>query len=292
MRTLILILACAVALPLWGQKRDTTTIERNGKKLQVIIIDEEEIEEEVEKDLEEMEDDLEEMEKDLEGMEFDWDKDDDEKDELDKVNTRWGMVDLGFSSYLYNGDKQTITDENINPLEQNIWRSFNFNIHIFKQKVSLISNYVNLMYGVGLNYHQYEFANSTVPVERTTQLRFNHTPTIDYDANQLRTWFLTVPLMLNFETNPRDSDKSFRFSAGGFGGLRISSNLNTKYDIYKVEVRDDFNLNQFRYGLAGEIGFGWINLYGNYALNGLFQEDSDGGYDVSPLNIGIQVVPF
>ena len=60
MRTLLLLLICALAMPMWGQKRDTTVIERNGKKLQVIIIDEEKIEREVEKEMEEMEEELEE----------------------------------------------------------------------------------------------------------------------------------------------------------------------------------------------------------------------------------------
>jgi hypothetical protein len=303
MRTLLLLLICALAIPVFGQKRDTTVIKRNGKKIQVIILDEEEMEddmEEMEKDMEEMEEEMEEMEDEFD---FEWD-DDDEDDELETVKTRWGMLDIGFSTYLYNGDKKLIEHDGdmINPMKQQLWPSFNVNLQIFRQKVSLINNYVNLMYGFGFNYHQYEFDNNVLIQEETRQVMFDVDPVdrrgrpISLDKNRLRTWYITIPVMLNFETNPKDSDKSFRLSAGGFGGLRISGNLKTEYDISSTETetikKDDFNLNQFRYGLRGEIGYGWINLYGSYALNGMFDEDGDGGYDVAPLNVGIQVIPF
>jgi len=294
MRTLMLSLILALSMPLWAQKADTTVIERDGKKIQVIVLEDEDGNEDQEeviimKDGKEMDFDF----------DFDWDEDDDEEDEkrFDPVNTRWFMLDVGKSLYIANQDLPTIEGD-INPMDQRIWGSWNIGLHLFKQKISLYKGYVNLKWGISFDYSEYRFDNDISMVDRTSQVTFvnavgiNGNPIDDFDKNELQTWYLNVPLELHFETNPNNDKRSFRLSAGGFAGIFLDSQYKQEYDIYEVTVNDDFNLNNFRYGLTGSIGYGWFNLYGNYALNGLFSEDGDGGYAVSPLNVGIKVVPF
>lgn len=294
MKTLMLSLILALSMPLWAQKADTTVIERDGKKIQVIVLEDEDGNKDKEeviimKDGKEMDFDF----------DFDWDEDDDEKKEksFDPVNTRWFMVDLGKSLYIENQDLPTIEGD-INPMDQRIWGSWNIGLHLFKQKISLYKGYVNLKWGLSFDYSEYRFDNDISMVDRTSQVTFvnavgiNGNPIDDFDKNELQTWYLNVPLELHFETNPSNDSRSFRLSAGGFAGIFLNAQYEQEYDIYEVTVNDDFNLNNFRYGLTGSIGYGWFNLYGNYALNGLFSEDGDGGYAVSPLNVGIKVVPF
>jgi len=294
MRTLMLSLILALSMPLWAQKADTTVIERDGKKIQVIVLEDEDGNEDQEeviimKDGKEMDFDF----------DFDWDEDDDDEDEkrFDPVNTRWFMLDVGKSLYIANQDLPTIEGD-INPMDQRIWGSWNIGLHLFKQKISLYKGYVNLKWGISFDYSEYRFDNDISMVDRTSQVTFvnavgiNGNPIDDFDKNELQTWYLNVPLELHFETNPNNDKRSFRLSAGGFAGIFLDSQYKQEYDIYEVTANDDFNLNNFRYGLTGSIGYGWFNLYGNYALNGLFSEDGDGGYAVSPLNVGIKVVPF
>lgn len=294
MRTLMLSLILALSMPLWAQKADTTVVERDGKKIQVIVLEDEDGNEDQEeviimKDGKEMDFDF----------DFDWDEDDDDEDEkrFDPVNTRWFMLDVGKSLYIANQDLPTIEGD-INPMDQRIWGSWNIGLHLFKQKISLYKGYVNLKWGISFDYSEYRFDNDISMVDRTSQVTFvnavgiNGNPIDDFDKNELQTWYLNVPLELHFETNPSNDKRSFRLSAGGFAGIFLDSQYKQEYDIYEVTVNDDFNLNNFRYGLTGSIGYGWFNLYGNYALNGLFSEDGDGGYAVSPLNVGIKVVPF
>ena len=207
------------------------------------------------------------------------------------------MLDVGKSLYIANQDLPTIEGD-INPMDQRIWGSWNIGLHLFKQKISLYKGYVNLKWGISFDYSEYRFDNDISMVDRTSQVTFvnavgiNGNPIDDFDKNELQTWYLNVPLELHFETNPNNDKRSFRLSAGGFAGIFLDSQYKQEYDIYEVTANDDFNLNNFRYGLTGSIGYGWFNLYGNYALNGLFSEDGDGGYAVSPLNVGIKVVPF
>lgn len=290
----MLSLILALSMPLWAQKADTTVIERDGKKIQVIVLEDEDGNEDQEeviimKDGKEMDFDF----------DFDWDEDDDDEDEkrFDPVNTRWFMLDVGKSLYIANQDLPTIEGD-INPMDQRIWGSWNIGLHLFKQKISLYKGYVNLKWGISFDYSEYRFDNDISMVDRTSQVTFvnavgiNGNPIDDFDKNELQTWYLNVPLELHFETNPNNEKRSFRLSAGGFAGIFLDSQYKQEYDIYEVTANDDFNLNNFRYGLTGSIGYGWFNLYGNYALNGLFSEDGDGGYAVSPLNVGIKVVPF
>jgi hypothetical protein len=44
-------------------------------------------------------------------------------------------------------------------------------------------------------------------------------------------------------------------------------------------------LNNFRYGLRGEVGFGRINLYATYDFNQLFQDGK--GPELNPIAFGI-----
>jgi hypothetical protein len=60
----------------------------------------------------------------------------------------------------------------------------------------------------------------------------------------------------------------------------------------KVKVKDNFGLNQWRYGFRGEFGYGPLIFYGMVGLNGLFEDDKDGGYDVTPYSVGLVLWPF
>lgn len=278
---LAILITLGMAFPAIAQKADTTVIEKEGKKLKVIVLDDESGENQTIK---------------IDKKDLQVDQEEDKKDpKVDVWKTRWAMLDIGKSTYLYNGDKTLINtqDGEINPLKQKIWGSWNVNLHIVKTRMSIYKNYVNIMTGLSFEYYQYRFENNVRPMERQRQQQLEFTPSsINYDKNRLRTWYMTIPLLLNFETNPQDKGKSFRITAGGYAGLRIAANLRQQWDIYDNQIHFPFYLNQFRYGLSGSIGFGPINLYANYALNSMFETGDENRYDVAPLNVGIQVVPF
>jgi len=294
MKTLLLSLIMLLSFPLWAQKADTTVIERNGKKIQVIVLEDEDGNEEKEEVII-----MKDGEKSNFDFDFDFDDDDEDEDEdrFDPVNTRWFMLDLGKSLLIENQDLPTLQG-GVNPLEQQIWGSWNIGLHLFKQKISFYKGYINFKWGITFDYSEYRLENNVAILDRTNQVTFveaigvNGNAITDFDKNELQTWYLNVPLELHFETNPDNKSRSFRLSAGGFAGIFLDGRYAQEYDIYEVRANDDFNLNNFRYGLTGSIGYGWFNIYGNYALNNVFDTDGDGGYVVSPLNVGIRVVPF
>jgi hypothetical protein len=66
----------------------------------------------------------------------------------------------------------------------------------------------------------------------------------------------------------------FRFGLGGYAGYRLGSK--TKYVFTdegskrKLKDRDNYHLNNWRYGLRMQIGYRGIDLFANYDLNELF----------------------
>lgn len=273
------LLALAITFwvtPTWAQTRDTITIDRKGKKIQIEVL-EDETDSVPEKKI---------------SLGFQKDK---KEDKFDPWKTRWLLFDIGFASYLYNNGTPSETfegfDGSLNPMEQRIWGSWNFNAHLFKTRLSLHKNYISVMSGLSFEYFQYSLDNEVSMRPRSGNVAFDYTG-IDYDKNNLSAWYLTVPVMFNIETNPKKKSRSFRFGAGGFIGLRLDTDYREKFDIFDNRTNDDFNFNQFRYGVNAQIGYGWITLYGNLALNGLFDADNDDVYDLLPINVGVQLIGF
>ena len=219
--------------------------------------------------------------------------DDDDKDckRTKAVKTRWLMLDLGLAS-LENVNSFTLSN-GIDPFEQDLWRSRNWNFHVFRQRINILQNHVNLMYGLTFDWHNYAFENDITIMPNEPELTISYDEGVNYEKNKLRVTYMTVPLMLNFETNPQRRGRSLRVNVGVYGSLRIGSKIKQESDLFDEVVRkDDFNLNKYRYGFIGEVGIGPINFYGTYALNGLFDEDQDAGVELTPYTIGIKIIPF
>lgn len=210
------------------------------------------------------------------------------KEELEKLETRWMIFDLGKAGYLEDGSFN-LSEANA-PFKLRYGRSWNVNIHVVRQRLSLIKNYVNLEYGLGLAFNSYNFDSDITLVPGEVQLSTTETGA-DYKKNKLKTTAIHAPLMLHFETNPRKYRKSFRLSAGVYGELLTwAKTKQVSSEEGKRKFRDDFHLNRVRYGLVGQVGIGPINFYASYSLKELFKENE--GPAVNPFNVGITIVPF
>ncbi len=163
-------------------------------------------------------------------------------------------------------------------------KSVNVNIWIFLQKVNLIQHVVNLEYGLGAEMNNFRFANniSYVPGYQTTIIR----DSIGFRKNKLFSEYLTVPLMLNFNTSPYHHNRAFQISFGVSGGYLFKSRTKQISDERgKVKDNDAFNLNTWRGSLVGEIGIGGLKFYGSYSLTPLHEN----GLVQYPFSVGIRL---
>lgn len=79
-------------------------------------------------------------------------------------------------------------------------------------------------------------------------------------------------------------------SAGVYGGYRLGSYTKTRREGSKDKdhVRQNFYLNDFRYGVAAEVGFrNFVDLFVNYDLNTLHEENR--GPKINMLSFGIKL---
>ena len=198
------------------------------------------------------------------------------------------MLDMGISSYMHN---QSLNLPNsMNDLEQNLGRSINVNLWAFKQRVSLIQGYANLKYGLSFNFHNYALNNDVTLLANTDSLQIVPSE-VNLKRNKLATTYMEFPLMLNFETNPKKTSKSFRIGAGAYAGLLLSARTKQKSEaLGKVKLKDDFNMNKYRFGLVGEIGMGPITFFANYGITPLFVEGN--GPELNAFNFGISIIGF
>lgn len=195
------------------------------------------------------------------------------------ISTNWWIVDLGFANMRDNTDYayaqagtfykpvigRTPVDANSNKLITG--KSSNVNIWLFMQKINLIKHVVNLKYGLGLEMYNFRYDNDISFRKDPAPYAFNDS--ISFTKNKLYVEYLTVPIMINFNTTP-DSRRGFSFSAGVSAGyLTNSRNKQVSAERGKQKYRGDFNFEPWRVAAIGEVGLGPVRLYGSYSINRL-----------------------
>jgi outer membrane protein with beta-barrel domain len=206
---------------------------------------------------------------------------------LKNIKTRFLLFELGINGYLSNNS--TNLPENLQDFELNYAQSWNVNIYLFKQRINLIAHRLNIMYGFGIEMNDYAFRHDV-----TLQDKSAYTETIPLDKSpkksKLASNYLIIPLQLNFESNPYSRKRSFRISAGVYGGMLVWGRTKVNYKNLYIRTNDSFNLSQFRYGLTSSIGFSFFNIYFNYALSPLFNAGK--GPELQPFAIGLVFLGF
>jgi len=199
------------------------------------------------------------------------------------ISTNWWIMDLGFANMRDQTDYaaaqaggyfRTLRPAD-GPVTQNSYKlingkSSNVNIWFFMQKVNLYKHVVNLKYGLGLE--MYNFRYDTRLSYRKDPAPYVFNDSISFTKNKLYVEYLTIPVMLNINTTP-DSRRGFSFSAGVSAGyLTNSRNKQVSGERGKEKIKGDFNFENWRIALIGEMGLGPVRLYGSYSLNRLQKE--------------------
>lgn len=219
-----------------------------------------------------------------------------------KVSTNWLIVDLGFSNYvnktsgygnggyLYNRAGAAPLGEN--DFDLNVGKSINVNIWFFMQRLSLIKRQLNLKYGLGLELNNYRY-NSQISYLKENPFTPGVTPaptiirdSVSFSKNKLATDYVTVPLMLNYTSNPDNQHKAFSISVGVSAGYLYSQrNKQISDDRGKQKTRGGLGIEQFKFSYVGEIGIGPVRLYGSYSPTSFYKKE----LDMRPYTLGLRL---
>jgi hypothetical protein len=175
-------------------------------------------------------------------------------------------------------------------------KSTNFNLNFFQQSINLWNNKLGLVTGLGFRWNNYRFDNNIVLIPDSQQIYgYHNTDTArSYSKSKLMSCYLTLPVILEFQTNPYHNSRSFHIGIGVIGGVRIKTHAKQVYTSLegsksKPKTHDDFHLQPFILDATVRIGWGPINLYGTYSIIDMFRKGQ--GPELRPFSVGI-ILPF
>lgn len=221
------------------------------------------------------------------------------KKKSNKFKPHYAGYEIGLNNFLTSNN--TIANQGF--MNLNTGKSWNHNLNFIEYGFGLGTSYVGLVTGMGLEWSNYVFdANNTITEDGNGDITSADPLVVIANIgdptgylvtkSSLRTSYLTVPLLLEFQIPA--GKKRVHMSAGVIGGVKISSKAKVKYESsngsQKATLRDDYSLSPFKYGATVRIGYRMINIYANYYLSPLFSETTTP--ELHPFSIGINLIPF
>jgi len=227
------------------------------------------------------------------------------KQKHSNTSTAQWIIDLGFANwndktnYALAASQNYIIDKPGSPafgendFKLKTGKSSNVNIWVFMQRLNLIKHFVNLKYGLGVEFNNYRFKTPLSFKEGGANpynlSHINHAfvfrDSITFSKNKLAADYVTIPFMINLRSNPDYADKGLSLSAGvSIGYLYNSRNKQISGERGKLKNRGDYNLEKWKFSYIGELGLGPIRLYGSYVPKSIFEN----GLKMMPYNIGIR----
>jgi hypothetical protein len=221
------------------------------------------------------------------------------------VSTNWFILDLGFAGYddktnyagvpaPYFANRPGQPAIGPNDFKLRTGKSINVNIWLFMQRLNLVKHYVNLKYGVGAELNNYAYKSnisykesgiSPYPPFTNSTGSYIIRDSISFSKNKLAADYLTVPLMINFTTNPSNRNKGISISAGISAGYLYSQrNKQKSSERGKDKNRGDYDVEKFKLSYIAELGLGPIRLYGSYSPKSLYSNS----LDMRPYNLGLR----
>jgi len=157
-------------------------------------------------------------------------------------------------------------------------------------RVGKVGSPFYIVSGPEIAFNNYMFDNNRRLFAADSSVSFiRKESSFNLQKSKLATTTLNLPLMAQLYFRDQKGHESFRLSAGGFVGYRLSSHTKIKYDqdgsTKKDKDRGSYNLEDFQYGLQGIIGVRGIDLFVKYNLNDLFKENR--GPQAQTLSFGI-----
>ena len=209
------------------------------------------------------------------------------------ISTNWFVFDIGFAGVNDQTDYSSIEAQNfLKPASfvpnragnysLRTTRVSNFNLWFFMQRLSLVKSVVNLKYGLGIESNNYFYKTGITYVDGP-EVYTTDKGNI-FSKNKLVANYLTVPLMVNINTNPTKGKKGFQISAGVSGGYLIGARQKQKSASGMDKNKTDFNLEQFKLAYVGELGLGPVKLYGSYSMTPLHKY----GLNQLPYTVGVR----
>lgn len=215
------------------------------------------------------------------------------KNKKDDFDGHWGGFDLGINGLL-NADNKLDAPEGYEFLDLRMEKSINVGLNIYEQNFNLAGEKLGLITGLGVEWNNYRFSKSNTIIDLNDDTLTGYIDVnddINYKKSKMVTTYLTLPLMLEFQTNSKSKVNSLHVGVGVLSGLRIGTHTKVMYedgDEENDKERGAAVLNPFKLDLMARVGWGKLNIYGKYALLSLVKDGR--GPELYPFSVGISLL--
>ncbi|MCX6225991.1 MAG: outer membrane beta-barrel protein [Bacteroidia bacterium] len=208
-----------------------------------------------------------------------------------RMDGTWAGFEMGLTNFI-NRDFQFKLPDNGTYMDLKVSKSMEFNFNIAEKSLGLIKNYVGIVTGLGFQFRNYRFSENYNLFKDDNTDKLGHELSAfgeDMIKNRLTMWYLTVPLMMEFQIPVYGESTRVKLSAGVVGGLRLGSHQVQKYvvdgDKKRNKVSSDFYLRNFNYCFTARVGYGDMAVFANYYPQTLFENGK--GPAIYPVTIGL-----
>ena len=203
-----------------------------------------------------------------------------------RAETSWFTVDIGFNNYR---DDTEYPAPGYAPgldgsdFELRNGKSTNVNIWLFRQKYGLDrSRVLQLTYGLMLELNNYRYEQNISYYKNPPMIAMDD---VSFSKNKLAADYITIPLMIGFNTKP-GTNKGFTLSGGvSMGYLYNSRNKQVSGDRGKQKTKGNIGIEPWKFQYVGEVGLGPIKLYGSYAPHSMYKNE----LNIQPYNFGLRL---
>ncbi len=196
---------------------------------------------------------------------------------------------IGLNNYLNSSNQFPDTDNKDFSLEP--LTSWTYGIHS-NHKIS-VSPYVKFNFQFGLLWNNFALADNKYQfIKGPEQVELLDNDISRPDINPKRSKLNITYLNFNFVPmfHFGKSSDAFRIGAGPFGSYRIASKSKFKYDDNgKDVVKNNFHINNWKYGLKAQVGWKGVDLFATYDLSPIFIEDRgpEADYPLRAISFGV-----
>ena len=192
-----------------------------------------------------------------------------------------------------NAPSGSILEENALELDQ--IRSWEFGFNIMEFNFGLYDNRLGVSAGLGFNFYNYRFKNNY----RIYNIEDKVVSAIDtvysFRKSKMTISTIKLPVVIEFQSKKNKKGKSvFYINAGMFVSYNLSSHMKYNFDRHGDKVKEknyeSFYLNPFQYGLTARFGIGIFEMYAEYNISEMFQENQD--LKVNQFSIGFVLLNF
>lgn len=192
----------------------------------------------------------------------------------------WGFANISDANYQLN---------NINGVSLKSEASNEFFFSVIEKTVPIYRNSWGITSGLGFNWRNFELDKNTHFVEINNVIELKPAPiSIEYSSSRLRTFALTVPLLLEWQPNFANNHKFF-MAAGIIGNVNTFASSRVKYlDANGKKVRSvesqDLNISPLSLDYMAQIGYNSWGIYAKYSPISIFQ--SQKGPNLRAVSLG------